>query len=512
MKKIFIFLFGCIPVINAFSQGVNIFPAATSVPRPYSAFNDIAGWWRADTHTGSSGGYSLTDLSANANNMVQQAGTLTFASGVNSQQKMTGNSSAYLNSTLGVKSWPCTIITIAVRANNALVGFVGHTGASPANTLWYGYEASNVNTVYNLGSSTNTTSEAGSIASYGVRMGYGSRMTLVNGIIQNTMTQATIAQTSALPISIGTQYRGLNCDWYETLVWNRNLSYADYDEVYTYLNSRYAMSLPLWSSYTAIPIVVMWGQSNMAGRAVKAGLSPPYSTAQTGVNIWYGGSGSTTTLAYQFSQLDESAFNNSLGDDGVTYFGMEATLGYRYRQNTSNTTFLFKTSKGNTFLNQQGGSNYWMPNNTGTPGNGNNLYSNLLMQNWFNLLRYCQTNSLRPDVRAIVGFQGENDATTSTDASAYQQNNIDFYSILRFELGSYAGTTIFPKVIICRLPSWQAGESFLSTVRTAQVNTASILSNATYIDTDSYTSTGDNVHLDGTSLQSLGNSIADITP
>src|SRR6185369_5006001 len=153
---------------------------------PYSTFNDLAGWWRADSFTGIAGGYNLIDKSSNGNNMAQQAGTLTPGTGVNSQAKFTGNSLSYFNANLSIKNWPITIITIAVRANNALCGFFGHQGASPTNTLWCGYESSNVNTIYNTSASVNTTTEAGTISVYTTRIGWGSRQTWLNGILKPT--------------------------------------------------------------------------------------------------------------------------------------------------------------------------------------------------------------------------------------------------------------------------------------------------------------------------------------
>ena len=492
--KIFLFL----SLISCEAQGVYT-SMTPSGQVPYSAFTDLAGWWRADTFTGSSGSYSLTDKSSGANNMVQQAGTLTAGTGVNSQAKFTGNSSAYFNSSYLVKSWPVTIITVALRANNALCGFYGHQGASGFNTLWTGYEASNANTVYNTSGSTNTTTEAGTIAVYTTKIGWGSRQTWVNGVLKSTHTEPTITQSAATATTIGTQYRGLNCDWYETLVWNRTLSLSDLDEVYAYLNTRYAISLPLWSSYTAAPTILIWGQSNASGRGTpKSYLTSPYNTAQTNVFIWDGSTWPT---------LDESANNNDYYDGfGSTYFGYEASLGYNYINRVGGSVYLFKVTQGGTYLNNQGGVFWAATDNSISPNSGNKLYS-VFQQNWTDALIAFQTASKRPVVKAIIGTQGEQDATDATASSNYQSNLIAFYNTMRPELGTNVNNSDVP-VYITQLPNGQAGETYLSTVQSAQSNAASTLSNAHLFTTNSYSFQAGNVHFSNASYVQMGIDLA----
>jgi len=461
-------------------------PGSISVPVPYSTFSDVAGWWRADTFTGSAGGYSITDLSANGNAMLQQAGTLTPGTGVNSKAKFTGNAAAYLNSNLAIRNWPCTIITIAVRANNATCGFFGHSGSNPTATLWTGYEASNQNSTYNNNRTNNTTSEAGSITAYGTWIGWGSRVVTMNGLIQTDHPLATTTQSSPISTSLGTQYRGFNSDWYETLVWNRCLSLSDLDEVYTYINTRYGMSIPLWSSYTGVNVIFVWGQSNAAGRGIKAALNPPYSGAQTNVFVWTNVADYTSTAGSSWATLDESAFNNDLGDaQGNLYYGYEASLPQNYINRVGGSVYLFKFAQGNTYLNNQGGAlPFWdAVDNTVSQNASVRLYQGF-MTNWVNALINFQTNSKRPIGKVIIGTHGENDAINSTAAGNYQTNLINFYQTIVPELR--VGTSL--PIIITRLPNGQdpANETSLSTVQTAQTNAAATLPNCTLFNTDSY--------------------------
>lgn len=497
MKKIILLFLLAIPFLSCEQT---LMPMSTPVPKPYSAFNDVAGWWRADSFTGSSGSYSMTDLTGNGNHMVQQAGTLTSGTGVNSKAKFTGNSIAYTTSALVSYAWPRTVITVALRANNALCGFFGNSSASPATNDWFGYEtgANNQSVIY-PNASINITTEAGSVAAYISRTGWGSRQTWVNGVLQATHTESSVVQTNAI-CSIGTQYRGMNYDWYETLVWNRCLSLDDMDEVNTYLNTRYAMSIVLWSSYTAQPVIFIWGQSNASGRGVpKSYLTSPYNTSQTNVFIY------NTT----WQNLDESANNNDFGDNlGATYFGIEASIGDRYITRYGNQAYIFKVSYGGTQLAFNASISYWQPNdNTQAPNNGFRLYSNW-MQAWTTGLNILQTAGKRPVGVAIVGSQGENDAQDATNSANYQTNLINFYNILRPEIGcnvKYVPTPVY----VSRLPATQTGETYLGTIRTAQAGAVSSLLNSFLFDTDSYT-LSDGVHFDNPSLISIGIALANL--
>src|SRR6185436_14136012 len=100
----------------------------------------------------------------------QAAGTLTPGTAANGKARFTGNATARLTCPGTIKSWPITQITIGKRTAAATCGFFGHTGASPFNTMWAGYESTNRIAVYNTNSTLNTTAEAGSDACYIARI------------------------------------------------------------------------------------------------------------------------------------------------------------------------------------------------------------------------------------------------------------------------------------------------------------------------------------------------------
>jgi hypothetical protein len=497
-------------LISFSSLGQSLMFFSNPPPRPYSAFNDAAAWWRADTYSGSAGSFVFTDLSGNSHPMGQAAGTLTAGTGVNSQAKFTGNSSAYLTSNLAVQSWPLTVITIAVRGNNEMVGFFGHVGASGFNTFWYGYEASNVNRIYNTNSSSNTTAEAGTIACYTARIGYGSRVSMVNGIIQATMTPASIARTAAVATTLGTQYRGFNMDWYETIVWNRTLTLADLDEVHAYINARYGMSIPLWSSYSEAPTIVKAGQSNSSGRgdrgASDVNVPSPYNGVLTGCNVWYGTPAAGVGTA--FNTLSIAANNHMLGDDGLasSYIGDEETMCKDYIDDHGGSVYLVKFAQGGTFLAYDAGGNYWAAaDETEAQQSSRKLYR-ILMQNWWQSLRIQQGNSLRPVIKGIDWYQGEQDAVTQVNADAYQTNLTSFINTARPELGFTAENSPF-YIVRIHADIDGAQHPYKATVRTAQDNVAAALTNCFLVSVDGYT-LRDAAHINVAGQLALGSFLA----
>jgi hypothetical protein len=497
-------------LISLSCLGQSLMFFSNPAPRPYSAFNDAAAWWRADSYSGSSGSYVFTDLSGNSHPMGQAAGTLTAGTGVNSQAKFTGNSAAYLTSNLTIESWPITVITIAVRANNATVGFFGHTGASGFNTFWYGYEASNANIIYNTNASSNTTAEAGTIACYTARIGYGSRVSMVNGIIQATMQPASIARTAAVATTLGTQYRGFNMDWYETIVWTRPLTLEDLDEVHNYINVRYGMSIPLWSSYSEAPAIVKAGQSNSAGRGDRgvsdANVPAPYNGVLTGCNVWYGTPAAGIGTA--FNTLSIAANNHMLGDDALAslYIGDEETMCKDYIDGHGGSVYLMKFAQGGTYLAYDGSGNYWnATDQTESQQSSRKLYR-VFMQNWWQSLRVQQSNSRRPSIKGIDWYQGEQDAVTQVNADAYQTNLTTFINTARPELGYAAEDAPF---YIVRIHSGiDAGQHpYKATVRTAQDNVAAALTNCFLVSVDAYT-LRDAAHINVAGQLALGSFLA----
>lgn len=485
-----------------------------------TVFDSMWGRWRADTFTSTSPTISLTDLSGNSRHMVQQAGTIATGTAANGQARMTGISTTYLTTSATLESWPVTVFTVGRRTAAATCGLFGHVGATGFNTLWYGHEASNSFRIYNANSTNNTDSTGGADTCWMMRIGHGSRVSAINGVVQSDMNLASIARSSAIGASIGTQYRGLNLDWQECLVWNRLLSFSEIDEVTTYINNRYGLINPLWSSYTPAKTIWMGGQSNMAGRgdrgAADVNIAAEWRGPITNAIIWHGSPVNNGTLATAWETLDNTISkpggtpytgNHMLGDNPgqpTIYVGCESVLAKEYLDLKGGSIYLNKYAIGGTnlaFINAS--TNFWHPTQGTNTHNSTLRLFGQAMLNWWASIRAHQQAGRVPSGVESIWFQGENDATNSTYADAYQTNLGDLVSALRAELG-------FPssKIYVCRMHN-NAPEPFKNTVRTAQANWVTSASNAQLVDTDSYeTRSGDGVHLSINGQASLGQYLA----
>lgn len=477
---------------------------------PPSAFDDVWGWWRADTFTGSNPTITLTDLSGNGRNMTQVAGTLTPGTAANGQARMVGNATARLTNSATLNSWPCTIITIGRRTAGATCGFFGHQGASPFNSLWAGYESLDRHFIYNGNATNNTTTDGGQDSCWVARIGWGSRVPFRNGLILADQILANIVRSSALAVSLGTEYRGLNFDFQETLVWNRELTIRELDEVHAYVNTRYGMSIPLWSSYTPVNSLVLRGQSNASGRgdrgASDVNIPAEYDTALTGVNVWHGTV--TALIGNAFQTLNINDNNHMLGENGAaltaqTFVGMETALTKEYIDRVGGEVYLHKWALGGTQLEYTASApGHWDAFDT-TPvqNNGNRNYANA-MRNWWLAMRAHQIAGRRPNIIGDIWYQGEQDATNSTNANNYSANLQAFVSQSRREMG------LEGKFYLCRLHI-DCPETFASTVRAQQELAQPLIPNSVLVNTDPYgTRGGDPVHISVTGQLALGTFIA----
>jgi hypothetical protein len=476
-----------------------------------SAFDDIWGWWRADEYTSTNPTISLTDKSGNGRNMVQQAGTLTPGTGANGQARITGNATARLLSSGTLKRWPITIITVGKRTAGATVGFFGHTGASPFNSLWNGYESTDRNFIYNTNGTNNTTAEGGADACYVARIGWGSRVAIVNGVVQADQILSSMVRGSATAVELGTSYRGLNMEWQECLVWDRTLTIDELDEVHAYINTRYSMSIPLWSSYTQAKVIRVRGQSNASGRgdrgASDVNIPAEYDAAITGANVWNGTVASL--IGDAFGTLNINSDNHMLGENGTpsnaqTYIGIDAVLCKEYLDANPGTIYLQKWALGSTMLEYTGiAPGHWdAKDETPVHNNTNRNFAND-QRNWWKAMRVHQLASRKPVIIGDIWFQGEQDATIEANANAYSSNLIDFFATSDAESG-IAST----KKLICRIHI-NGSETYESTVRAQQAIGAAAISGAQLIDTDSYgTRGGDGVHLSVTGQIDLNTYLA----
>lgn len=475
-----------------------------------SVFNDLWGWWRADTYTGSNPNIVLTDKSGNGRDMTQQAGTLTPGTAGNGQAKMTGNSTARLTSGSTLKKWPLTMVVVGKRTAGALCGFFGHQGATPYNTLWAGYESLNRFYVINSNGTNNTTSEGGADACYIARIGWGPRVSIVNGILQSDMILSNLTRGSAAAVSLGTEYRGLNFDFYECLIWDRALTIAEIDEVHRYVNTRYSMSIPLWSSYSSVKAVCIHGDSNASGRAVSgtayANVPAEYTGAQSNVNIWYGSPSAGIGTDFQGFNLTNNA--HQLGDQfqGLdTYFGINTSIGKEYVDLTSNPIYINQFATGSTYLNYDASGAYLDPLNEAQAHNYSNRKFGLLCHNWWKALRIHQQNSRIPDPQMLL-IVGVQDSLNESYTNNYSANMQALVPVLRSEMG-FSTLKIFLARAHEDLP---VGVSpYLSTLRTQQQDAVNVISNMVLYSLDTYTLDG-TYHLDGTSNIAIGTELASL--
>lgn len=482
----------------------NILGGGLKAGSQVSAFDDLWGWWRADDFSGGAGTYVLNDKSENGRNMTQAAGTLTPGTAANGQARFVGNATARFTNASTLARWPMTVITIGLRAAGATMGFFGHQGASPFNSFWHGYETTNRNFIYHTNATNNTTAEAGTTSCYVARVGYGSRVALLNGLILADNLNPGMVNASAA-VTIGTEYRGLNGEWQECLVWNRTLTIDELDEVHTYINDRYGMSIPLWSSYTPVKVILLRGQSNAGGRgdrgASDANIPAEYKVALTGVNIWGGGAG---FLGTGFSTLDVTTNNHNFYEptQAATFFGPELTLGKEYIDRVGGSVYLIKTALGSTWMTNSGSGAFWEPTNNSLAHSNQNRWYNISMRSWWLAMRVLQQASQRPTLIGDIFYQGEQDATNETIANLWAESAAIFFTESDKELG------VSGKKLVCRVHT-SIPEPFKTIIRTEQDGFVPTLANSELVNVDTYaTRVGDPVHLGPQGQLDLGTYLA----
>jgi hypothetical protein len=340
---------------------------------------------------------------------------------------------------------------------------------------------------------------------------------MINGEIQTNMDLATIVRPSATTVSVGTQYRGLNCEWFETIVWDRVLSVAELDQVHAYAQSRYGIACTRFSQLTNSPTIWVGGQSNAAGRgdrgASDANIPSEYRGAIANANVWHGQTASnnnTLGVAWQTlnNQLAMTGYtgNHMFGDNAVQptqFFGFESALCKEWLDVNGGQVYFFKYTTGGSNLEYSASVAHWdATDNTQVQANTLRIFANMA-RNWWLSMRQNQLANRQPNLLGAIWYQGEQDASNATHAAAYQANLADFATNFRAEIG-YS-----PKILICRLHD-ECPETHTATVRAAQ--TAYVAENTAtsqLIDTDSYAVRGsDLVHLGGAGQIALGQYLA----
>lgn len=454
--------------------------------------------WRADSVTGSAGSYVLTDRSGNGYHATQQtaSGTATLGTGINSQAKFT-MAAARFNAATTIASRPLTVFTVFKRGSGVATGLFSTTGTNPFNTLWIGFESLDRHAIYmgdgvaapgavNTASTDHTAATAyvAIVPEVGGIVGFG-------GNLQAAVVPARGLGQSITP-TLGDSYRTMSGDWYETLVYDWVLSFDEQDAVADYINNRYATTIAKWSDLTLRPTLHLYGQSNCAGRAAMADLGVEYQGAQTNVNIFTGSA---------FATLNSSGLNNNqLGGSPSNQFAWESIVGKEYIDTYGGQINLIKYGRGSTALANIGTFESWSTNYNW--GAGGSTYRAAAV-NILRAYQQMQAAGLKPDVKAIQWFQGEQDATNATYAADYQTNFAPF-------------KTAIERLSMVENPQWhlmriadEGLETYKPEVRAAQAAIAAQYSNVTMVDTDGYAMM-DSVHLNGAGQTALGTFLASL--
>lgn len=460
---------------------------------PPSAPNPLAGvfaYYEADATSGSSPTLTWTDKSGNGRDATQQAGSITIGTGSNGFAQLTGNGSTYLNVAANLLAWPITIIAVATRTAGQTCGFVGAQGASPFNTFWTGYETTNRNAHYNSNANQNTTAEAGTRSLYVYRAGYGSRVAIVNNIIQSAQTGLpSIVRPAAAPFSIGTQYRGLNGVYQALYIFPFELSVAQLDLMTQYCNTKFGMSVPLFSDLTPAVTVAELGDSQAAGRVTTTGNVPvEYQGAQTDSFIFFG-TPSPQGVGTAWNQYNIASNIHQLGDQqetSPTQFGPNVAFGKEIVDLLGVPVYNMHYARGGTFLDFNATFGYWDPfAATHVPSNTLRQYG-YFVQNWWRSMAAHQAAGRRPDLRGIHMVLGYNDGSVSGSAAVYEANLMNFIPQLRAEMG-YPNA----RIIQHRIEASNPISAHWATIRTAQENVAANLPNVVNYNSDDATNLGD---------------------
>jgi len=221
-------------------------------------------------------------------------------------------------------------------------------------------------------------------------------------------------------------------------------------------------------------VFIISGQSNAAGQW--SGTVPAHlQTADAGIKIWTGASWDTLV----------NGTNNQTLASGIStagWWGPESQFAYLFRQMfPTETIYLLKAAVGST------GIAYWLPSGVGY---------NLITANITPALAALSS----PVVDGFLWYQGEQDATTSVLANAYQANMEALDVVVKT---TWRGTEATRMMVAQVNPG--DGRAYLSTVRAAQAAYCAADPAGRFLNnTAAYSYQGDAVHLTATGLVSCG--------
>lgn len=304
--------------------------------------------------------------------------------------------------------------------------------------------------------------------------------------------------------TIGSNNRKMDGEWYEMIIFDRVLSLEEKDVVFGSLGDKYGITMSLWKDLDdRVGLYGIVGQSNAGGRgAINTELLDKYDGTQSGVFI---SSGSQVAAPLVF----DKAGNNSNGGSIAGRFGVEASLGYEYKERTGTDMYLVKSGPGGTLLyddNITNGIQTWYPRTTTEAPNI--LLTGGWLVRYYRTLVELQNNNLYPYRPTVMIWQGEQDATSATFSNAYESNGDDWVNAIADNLG-YNNPYNYMDIELTKISvnNDLGDQPFLETVREAQENIAlknPDIVNLNIIDDNIKYTVFDVAHVDGEGLITYG--------
>lgn len=248
--------------------------------------------------------------------------------------------------------------------------------------------------------------------------------------------------------------------------------------------------------YSEVDVFIVLGQSNAHGYSFWSNLSQSLKDVDRNNNLMYQGTldvDLVTWLAGTWEQIDPPT-NTSW--EFADCFGPEVGFSDTIKNlvDTGASTTFTKSPAMVKFA--KGGSNLvidWDPTDP----------NNYMYDGWISTLNDFKTKLTNGgytyNIRGVIWFQGETDASSLVAANAYEANLTSFIAQLRSDVGDPNLPFVISKI------KWEPGQDpgWETEVRTAQQNVADALVNVSILDAANYTRK-DNVHLDAASMYQYG--------
>lgn len=234
-------------------------------------------------------------------------------------------------------------------------------------------------------------------------------------------------------------------------------------------------------------VIYLMGQSNAEGDVDAADLPAKYDRYLSGAKFWTGS-------AFEVILINNQITWNLGGRTGE--FGLQpflSDIGWALRDDD---VYIVPCVKGGTGLDNS--YNHWYPNDT--------LYNSFAstvssVDAWFD------ARGITYSVTHVVWYQGEKDATDSTQAAAYGANFATFRTSVNALFSLQNGSD--PKWLVVRLRS-DILKDHVDDVRAAQESAGSTYADTTTVNMDDCDLKDDDVHVSITGFETLGPRICNL--